>query len=207
MNTTSKDPDCIECCNTGTSYMSDDCYGPCMGCNRGAGQLTMDEDTTSEDTNCIEFGDTGTSYMSDDCYGPCMGCNRGGEQLAVAEEVAVACSAVVGAEHVAEVSAVATAATVTFKKEGVKPARHSRKVKRSGMDGITRGDIRRLARQGGVKRINSKVYVDARVGLKDFLTNIIRDTTTYTNYAHRKTVTSNDVCHALKRNGITLYGF
>jgi len=121
----------------------------------------------------------------------------------VVAEVAAAMEDVV----VAEVAAVATAVTVTFKKDGAKPVRHSRKVKRSGMDGITRGDIRRLARKGGIKRINSKVYVDARVALKDFLTNIIRDTTTYTEHAHRRTVTSNDVCHALKRNGITLYGF
>jgi histone H3/H4 len=72
--------------------------------------------------------------------------------------------------------------------------------------GITKPAIRRLARRGGVKRISGLIYEEARVTLKLFLENIIKDAVTYTEYARRKTVTVMDVVYALKRNGRTLYG-
>ena len=40
-----------------------------------------------------------------------------------------------------------------------------------------------------------------------FLENVIRDAVTYTEHAKRKTVTAMDVVYALKRQGMTLYGF
>jgi len=40
-----------------------------------------------------------------------------------------------------------------------------------------------------------------------FLEHVIRDAVTYTEHAHRKTVTAMDVVYALKRQGRTLYGF
>ncbi len=86
-------------------------------------------------------------------------------------------------------------------KGGVK--RH-RKVLR---DNITKNEIRRLARRGGVKRISGLVYEETRSVLKVFLENVIRDAVTYTEYARRKTVTAMDVVYALKRQGRTLYGF
>ncbi|KZP07857.1 histone-fold-containing protein, partial [Athelia psychrophila] len=67
--------------------------------------------------------------------------------------------------------------------------------------------IRRLARRGGVKRISGRIYEETRGVIKIFLENAIRDTVTYTDYAKRKTITSLDVVHALKRSGRTLYGF
>ena len=85
--------------------------------------------------------------------------------------------------------------------------RHSRKVLRDNLTGITNGDIRRLARRGGVKRINKIVYEESRTALKEFMTDIIRDATIYTEFARRRTVTAEDVHYALKRNGRTLYGF
>jgi histone H4 len=91
------------------------------------------------------------------------------------------------------------------KKSG--PVRHSRKVIRNNLNGITKSDIRRLARRGGIKRMNGAVYDDARSALKEFLTTTIRDATIYMEFAKRKTVTTADVCYALKRNGRTLYGF
>lgn len=72
---------------------------------------------------------------------------------------------------------------------------------------ITKHDIRRLARRGGVKRINGLVYEETRGVLKKFLENLLRDTVTYTEHARRKTVTAMDVVYALKHNGRTMYGF
>ncbi|KAL7716666.1 Histone H4 [Entamoeba marina] len=73
--------------------------------------------------------------------------------------------------------------------------------------GITKPAIRRLARRGGVKRINGLVYEETRNVLKQFLEQVIRDSVTYTEHAKRKTVTAMDVVYALKRQGRTLYGF
>jgi histone H4 len=73
--------------------------------------------------------------------------------------------------------------------------------------GISKGDIRRLARRGGVVRMNGKVYDETCSTLKEFLNTIIQDSVTYANYAHRSTVTTQDVRYALKKNGITMYGF
>jgi histone H4 len=86
-------------------------------------------------------------------------------------------------------------------------AKRHRPVLRENIQGITKPAIRRLARRGGVKRINGLVYEDIRGVLKVFLQNIIRDTVTYTHHAQRKTVTALDVVYALKRQGRTLYGF
>ena len=74
-------------------------------------------------------------------------------------------------------------------------------------DGITKPAIRRLARRGGVKRISGMVYEEVRTELKKFLRTIISDAVIYAQHARRKTLTSNDVVYALKKNGKTLYGF
>lgn len=87
------------------------------------------------------------------------------------------------------------------------PAIRHRKILRDNIQGITKPAIRRLARRGGVKRISGLIYEETRGVLKIFLENIIRDAVTYTEHAHRKTVTSMDVVYALKRQGRTLYGF
>ena len=86
-------------------------------------------------------------------------------------------------------------------------AKRHRKVLKDNLTGITKPAIRRLARRGGVKRISSTIYNEARGVLKVFLTNVIRDAVTYTEHARRKTVTAMDVVYALKRQGKTLYGF
>ena len=72
---------------------------------------------------------------------------------------------------------------------------------------ISDNDIRRLARRGGVKRINHKIPREIRQILKNFLENVIKDTLVYTQNARRNTVTSLDVIYALKKRGRTLYGF
>ena len=82
-----------------------------------------------------------------------------------------------------------------------------RKVLRDNIQGITNPAIRRLARRGGVKRIQGLIYEETRGVLKVFLEQVIRDAVTYTEHARRKTVTALDVVYALKRQGKTIYGF
>ena len=71
----------------------------------------------------------------------------------------------------------------------------------------TRGAIKKLVRKGGVKRINGLVYEEVRSIQKDFLRRVLKDATTYTQHAGRKTISANDVVSALKRQGRTLYGY
>ncbi len=82
-----------------------------------------------------------------------------------------------------------------------------RKVLRDNVQGISKPAIRRLARRGGVKRISGLMYEETRTVLKSFLENVIKDAVTYTEHAHRKTVTALDVVYSLKRQGKTIYGF
>ena len=82
-----------------------------------------------------------------------------------------------------------------------------RRILRDNIQGITKPAIRRLARRGGVKRIGGLVYEETRGVLRVFLENVLRDATTFTEHARRKTVTALDVVYALKRQGKTLYGF
>lgn len=86
-------------------------------------------------------------------------------------------------------------------------AKRHRKVLRDNIQGVTKPAIRRLARRGGVKRISNLMYEETRGILKIFLENALRDATTFTAHARRKTVTSLDVVHALKGQGRKLYGF
>jgi histone H4 len=72
--------------------------------------------------------------------------------------------------------------------------------------GVTKPVIRRLGRRGGVKRISGLIYEETRGVLKTFLEDVVKDAVTYTDHAKRKTVSSLDVVHALKRQGRTLYG-
>lgn len=43
------------------------------------------------------------------------------------------------------------------------------KILRDNIQGVTKGDIRRLARRGGVKRISSQIYPEVRNVLRQFL--------------------------------------
>ena len=86
-------------------------------------------------------------------------------------------------------------------------AKRHRRVLRDNVQDITKTNIRRLARRGGVKRISGLIYEETRGVLKVFLEDVIRDTVTYTEHAKRKTITAMDVLFALKRQGRTLYGY
>jgi histone H4 len=52
---------------------------------------------------------------------------------------------------------------------GAPGAKRHRKVLRENIQGITKSAIRRLARRGGVKRLNGLVYEEIRGCLKVFL--------------------------------------
>ena len=59
-------------------------------------------------------------------------------------------------------------------------AKRHRKVLRDNIQGITKPAIRRLARRGGVKRINpGMIYEETRGVLAVFLESVIRDAVTY----------------------------
>ncbi|KAF7945957.1 uncharacterized protein EAE97_004995 [Botrytis byssoidea] len=85
--------------------------------------------------------------------------------------------------------------------------RRHRKVLKDNINGITKGDIRRLARRGGVKRISSLIYGDVREAIKSRLNEILKDCVAIVEHSKRKTVTVNDVIWALRRQGRPLYGF
>jgi histone H4 len=86
-----------------------------------------------------------------------------------------------------------------------------RKVLRNNLAGVTKHDVRRLARRGGVKRINGLCYEETRKVLKNFLEDVMRSAISYTEHARRKTVTVMDVVYALKNTHnvrpVTLYGY
>ena len=75
------------------------------------------------------------------------------------------------------------------------------------IQGITKGDIRRMARKGGVKRIAFEVYDYSRDSILGFLKHLVKDAVTYTMHGSRKTITAMDVVMAMKRNGKSLYGY
>lgn len=86
-------------------------------------------------------------------------------------------------------------------------AKRHRRLLRDQIQGVTKPAIRRLARRGGVKRISSGMYEETRAILKNFLERLIRQGTTYAEHGRRSTVSAADIVSALKRQGITIYGF
>ena len=80
-----------------------------------------------------------------------------------------------------------------------------KKIKVKHIQGITRNDIKRLARRGGVKRLNADIYDETRDAMKLFLTSVLADTLRITDSAKRKTISAADVVYALKKQGTTLY--
>ncbi|KAF2855706.1 histone-fold-containing protein [Plenodomus tracheiphilus IPT5] len=82
--------------------------------------------------------------------------------------------------------------------------RHT-KIRRDTIFGVTKGDIRRLARRGGIKRISAMVYNDIRQALKDRLTSVLKTAIAVVEYSGRKTITVADVIYSLNHQGTPLY--
>ena len=86
------------------------------------------------------------------------------------------------------------------------PARRRRRPIKRGTDGISRATIRKLARRGGVMfRVGKAACQASKDALRDYLTKVIKDAVEITNYARRKTVTSEDVKWALSLHGCKVY--
>jgi histone H4 len=56
--------------------------------------------------------------------------------------------------------------------KGIPHRRQRTRLSADAVRGITKGDLRRLARRGGVKRLSAGVYDEARNALKLFLTDV-----------------------------------
>ncbi|KAH4017938.1 histone H4 [Parastagonospora nodorum] len=81
------------------------------------------------------------------------------------------------------------------------------KIQRDTIYGVTKGDIRRLARRGGVKRIAATIYDDIRQALKDRLRSILKDAIAVVECSGRNTISVTDIIFVLNRQGRQLYGF
>ncbi|KAJ4368209.1 hypothetical protein N0V83_006565 [Neocucurbitaria cava] len=90
------------------------------------------------------------------------------------------------------------------KSKGLK--RHM-KIQRDTIYGVTKGDIRRIARRGGVKRISATIYDDVRQALKERLARILKDVISVVEMCGRKTVSVTDIVFILNKQGTTLYGY
>ncbi|KAK5165479.1 Histone H4 [Saxophila tyrrhenica] len=90
-----------------------------------------------------------------------------------------------------------------------KTAKRHRKVLRDNIQGVTKGDIRRLARRGGVKRISGGIYDTVRQAMKSWLEVVLKDVCAVVEGSHpkRKTVATTDVVFILRRRGTPIYGF
>ncbi|PSN62203.1 histone-fold-containing protein [Corynespora cassiicola Philippines] len=84
--------------------------------------------------------------------------------------------------------------------------RHKR-VPRDSIRGVTKGDIKRLARRGGIKRISGMIYDDVRQVMKERLENILRQCVAIVDLSGRKTVTVRDIIFTLNRFGQPVYGY
>jgi histone H4 len=103
-------------------------------------------------------------------------------------------------------SAFVSPSTNPYLRRGRTPLRHRRAL-RDHLSNISKADIRRLARRGGVKRLSSAIYPETRDVLKGFLKRIVGTALVYTEHASRKTVNVHDIIYALKHEGRTLYGY
>ena len=70
---------------------------------------------------------------------------------------------------------------------------------------IGKPTIRRIARRGGVKRIDSRIYDFCRASMASFIRRVHYDAMVYCASARLKTVTDVHLLYALKRNGMTMY--
>ena len=72
--------------------------------------------------------------------------------------------------------------------------------------GVTKPAIRRLARRGGVKRIDSKIYKETRLFLYDYLRRVLEDAAIYTRGMRSLTVTAKVVADATGNHGKSVIG-
>ena len=90
-------------------------------------------------------------------------------------------------------------------RDGVKRTFKNQKV--TVGNSFSKASLRRLARQGGVKRISTGAIPELRTMIVKFMETVIRDALTFAEYAKRKTIMVMDIIFALKRHGKPMYGF
>mmetsp|Transcript_10911 Transcript_10911/g.20515 ORF Transcript_10911/g.20515 Transcript_10911/m.20515 type:complete len:443 (-) Transcript_10911:61-1389(-) len=84
------------------------------------------------------------------------------------------------------------------------PRGRTQKTIRPAIRGITKPDLRRLARRGGVKRIAGGIYNEARGAMHEFVEKTVSDAIEYTFAAQRTTVSAQDIILALRRHKMVL---
>lgn len=70
---------------------------------------------------------------------------------------------------------------------------------------LSGGEVRRLARRAGVRRMSTNMKQSVNDILRGFVTLVVRRAATYAEHANRRTITLNDITYSLKSNGRTLY--
>jgi histone H4 len=70
---------------------------------------------------------------------------------------------------------------------------------------LSSGEVRKLARRGGVKRISARIRDAVNETLKRFVHDVLSKASVYADHANRRTVTVNDIVYALKNLGETIY--
>ncbi len=85
--------------------------------------------------------------------------------------------------------------------------RRRRIIARPPLEGISKAVLKRLARRGGVTRISSGCYAEARLSLKAFLSETLRCAVLFADHDRRTTLTARDIIYSLKRQGRQVYGF
>jgi histone H3/H4 len=70
---------------------------------------------------------------------------------------------------------------------------------------IGRSDVRRLARRGGTKRMQEGITDEINTQLREYLHNLLRDTTALVEMRRKKTVSMQDVLYVLQRQGHPMY--
>ncbi|KAF2273542.1 histone-fold-containing protein [Westerdykella ornata] len=88
-----------------------------------------------------------------------------------------------------------------------KTMKRHKKIPRDTIQGITKGDIRRLARRGGVKRMSATIYDDIRAALRQRLEMILKDAVAVAEHCGHSTVLVKHVIYALNKLGKPIYGF
>jgi histone H4 len=76
-----------------------------------------------------------------------------------------------------------------------------------GQNFVGRGDIRRLVRRGGVRRLSRDVYPEVADCILNFLNQMVKDSLAFTTHCRRKTVLVKDVIFAAKRHRRQFIGF
>ncbi|PPR06951.1 hypothetical protein CVT24_011014 [Panaeolus cyanescens] len=85
--------------------------------------------------------------------------------------------------------------------------RPMRPILKPALSEIKNPSVRRVARKGGVKRMDSTVSSKAKDAMRAYLHAVVHDAVIYTENGKRKTLTALDVQRALRRSQDGLYGF